>query len=37
MNGKGVLLNGVNVIFQGNWVKGMKSGRGVFRTLDGTY
>lgn len=32
MHGNGVLLQGTNVVYQGKFEKGMKSGKGVFRT-----
>lgn len=37
MHGRGVLTNSGNVIFQGDFIKGLKSGFGVFRTPEGTY
>lgn len=37
MHGNGVLLQGSNVVYQGQFVKGMKSGHGVFRTQKGSY
>lgn len=37
MHGHGVMLNGSNVIYQGNFERGAKSGHGVFRTEKGTY
>ncbi len=37
MHGNGALLQGSNVVYQGQFVKGMKSGHGVFRTQKGSY
>jgi hypothetical protein len=37
MHGKGVLKNRNEIIYQGNFVKGRKTGYGVFRTEAGTY
>jgi hypothetical protein len=32
MHGRGVLRRGSDILFQGNFSRGMKSGYGVFRT-----
>jgi hypothetical protein len=37
MHGKGVLKDSQSILFQGDFVKGQKSGYGIFRTKDGTY
>lgn len=37
MHGKGVLKNRNEIVYQGEFVRGQKSGYGIFKTAEGTY